>query len=523
MIKYILMKLWISFILCLSVGIVSAQDYKDVAPIFFKRCTSCHHEGGAGPFPFMGYTETVQQASDIYTALADGTMPPWSPDTTYTRFLHERIITAAEKTAIQNWILNGTPAGDTTLAPAPPVYTSYQLQGTPSLELQIPNFVSNAVTQDSYVCFALPTNLSQDRVLRAFELIPGNASIVHHILVNCDTTGTSVNDLSGTCFTIPGQIGIGGYAPGAPPTIFPGQSPMKVGIPIKAGSNIVLQIHYPAGSAGVMDSTRIRLYFYPLNEPGIRPVGASPLLQNWSLVMPPNIVSTYSAQLPASPLSVSILATFPHSHLLCTSLINYAYAGTDTVPLIRINDWDFEWQGYYNYRYPVKVPSGYVMKATHVYDNTSSNPNNPNNPPQQVYAGFSTTDEMLFDSYQFTYYLPGDEFIDMEAILANDTLLLSQGAAVESANHVFSAAFPNPASGNITIRTDTNDPATSVFIYNMLGHKVAVLERGEIISGNYFTSWDGKNMMGEKASPGIYYYSVSAGNLKSGGKIILLP
>ncbi|HMT28899.1 MAG TPA: hypothetical protein PKD91_06440 [Bacteroidia bacterium] len=133
-------------------------EYKDVAGIFFSRCTSCHHDGGAGPFPLMTYTDTEQESGDIFDALTDGTMPPWSPDTTYTRFLHERIITLAEKTAILNWINNGTPAGDTTLAPAPPVYTNYQLYGTPSMELQIPTFTSNATTQDSYVCFSLPTN-----------------------------------------------------------------------------------------------------------------------------------------------------------------------------------------------------------------------------------------------------------------------------------------------------------------------------------------------------------------------------
>lgn len=516
------MKISITLIFAFICTTIFAQEYKDIAPILFKSCTSCHHSGGAGPDSFMSYSETVAKAPDIFTAITDGTMPPWSPDTTYSRFLFERIITASEKTAILNWIQNGTPAGDTSLAPPQPVYSAYQLQGTPSMVLQIPTFTSNAVTQDSYVCFSLPTNLTQDRVLRAFEIVPGNAGIVHHVLINADTTGTAVSDLSGTCYTIPGQIGIGGYAPGAPPTIFPGQSPMKVGIAIKAGSNIILQMHYPVGTVGMQDSTKIRLYFYPLNETGIRPVGAAPLLTNWNLIMPPNIVSTFSAQIPATPLALSLLATFPHSHLLCKDIINYAYLGTDTIPLIHIADWNFEWQGYYTYRYPVQIPNGYVMKSTHVYDNTSANPNNPYFPPQQVIAGFSTTDEMLFDSYQFTYYLPGDELIDIGALLANDTLLLTT-PAINSDQHIFSSAYPNPSSGLFTIRADTNDPGTNVYIFNLYGMLVAKLDQGFLKDGNYFAEWNGRLTNGDRAPAGVYFYSAESGRNKLSGKIIIIP
>src|SRR5688500_527253 len=165
--------------------------------------------------------------------------------------------------------------------------------------LQMPVFTSNAAGTDSYVCFSLPTNLTQDRYLRAFEVVPGNASIVHHVLLNVDTVGNTVDDVSGTCFTLPGDYGLGGFAPGAPPTVFPGQAPLKLGIRIKAGSKIVMQLHYPAGSAGMVDSTKIRLYFYPVNEIGIRPVIVATPLQNWALYLPPNTINTFSATFPA--------------------------------------------------------------------------------------------------------------------------------------------------------------------------------------------------------------------------------
>ncbi len=514
-------KLLTALIALVTVTANAQLTYKDVAGIFYARCTSCHHEGGAGPFPLMTYSQTLQQNIDIVDALTSGIMPPWSPDTTYTRFLHERIITDSEKNAILSWINNGVLAGDTTLAPAPPVYSGFQLNGTPTMELQIPTFTSNAVTTDSYVCFSLPTNLSQDRYLRAFEVVPGNASIVHHVLLNVDTLGTTVDDLSGTCYTIPGDYGLGGFAPGAPPTIFPGQAPLKLGILIKAGSKIVLQMHYPAGSAGITDSTKVRMYFYPVNETGIRPVWVTTPLQNWSLVIPPDSVVSFSASFPPFPLDISLLATFPHSHLLCTSLVNYAHSGIDSIPLIRINDWDFEWQGYYNYRYPVKIPTGYTLEGTHIYNNTSNNPNNPNSPPQYVFAGLNTTDEMFFDSFQLTYYLPGDELIDIGSLIANDTLLV--GVTQVNSNSSFSASvFPNPSGGDFTFRIDGVRGKVTVDVYTLDGKLLNSLQYFSD-SFSLSESWSAKNFNGEKFAPGVYLYKVTANQQTITGKIIVLP
>lgn len=383
-------------------------------------------------------------------------MPPWSPDTSYSRFIDERIITQSEKNDILSWVNSGALPGDTTLAPPAPVYsTEYKLNGTPSLILKMPVFASNAGATDSYVCFSIPTGLTQDRVLRAYEIVPGNPEIVHHVIVNIDTTGTAATDLTGQCFNAPGDIGIGGYAPGANPVVFPGEFPLKAGINIKAGSNIVLQLHYPPGTSGMIDSTQIRMYFYPIGETGIRPVYNSAPLQNWSLYMLPGAIGTFTDTYPNSgtlPSSLSMFATFPHSHKICTSIINYAYSGTDTIPLVRINDWDFMWQGYYTYPKLVKIPAGYKLFSKHVYDNSANNPNNPSSPPALVVAGTSTLDEMLFDAYLWLTYQTGDELINIEELLANDPLFnpLSVNEII-STSGIQAFVFPNPASNEINI------------------------------------------------------------------------
>src|SRR5688572_27225440 len=125
----------------ISINSKAQTTYKDVAGIFYKRCTSCHHVNGGAPFSMMNYSETAPYAASVKNALLTGKMPPWSPDTSYTRFLHERIITSSEKNAIIDWINTGYTKGDTTLAPVAPVYTSkYKLRGKPDLIIKVPSF-----------------------------------------------------------------------------------------------------------------------------------------------------------------------------------------------------------------------------------------------------------------------------------------------------------------------------------------------------------------------------------------------
>ncbi|MFM7053448.1 MAG: T9SS type A sorting domain-containing protein [Bacteroidota bacterium] len=510
-------------LLILSVPASAQLEYKDVAPIFFNRCASCHHDGGPGHHPFTNYTQTAAYASLIQNALQAGTMPPWPPDTSYTRFFAERVITASEKNAIISWINSNTPPGDTTLAPPPPVFGNNQLNGVPSLELQIPTFTSNATTTDRYECFSLPTNLTQDRYLRAFEIVPGNPAIVHHVIINVDTTGNTSNNLSGNCFNPPGDFSIGAYAPGGVPTVAPGQAPLKLGMRLKAGSKIVLQIHYPAGSAGQQDSTKIRMYFYPVGTTGIRLIQAATPLQNWNLAIPANTVTPYTATFQALPYPISVLGAFPHSHKLCKSIVNYAWQGSDTVKLIKINNWDFEWQGYYFYRRLVKIPAGYQMFSRHVYDNTLMNPNNPNNPPQLVTAGLSTTDEMLFDGFLFTTYQAGDELIDIGALLAGDSLLANSTGLPHPSTEVpqNSYVYPNPSSDAFNIRLMGENWGGSILeISDLSGRKSEEILVPEPIEGSSYVIW---RVPANSNSSGIYFYkAISKDNKLATGKLTVV-
>ena len=83
----------------------------------------------------------------------------------------------------------------------------------------------------------------------------------------------------------------------------------------------------------------------------------------------------------------------------------------EIIPIIRINQWDFDWQSFYYPEYLLKIPAGSTITATCIYDNTSNNPDNPNDPPALVIPGQGTTDEMFFIPIEFIPYQEGDENI----------------------------------------------------------------------------------------------------------------
>jgi hypothetical protein len=340
---------------------------------------------------------------------------------------------------------------------------------------------------------------------------------VHHAVITADTTGNYTSDLSGACYNIPGNLGIGTYAPGTKATVFPSKAPLKAGIYLKAGSKIIIQLHYPAGSIGETDSTKIRLFFYPEGSTDVRRIYSATPLQNWQMAIPANSVMPYTAYYPSAsnglPVAWSVYGLMPHSHLLCTSIINYAVnPGVDTIPLIRINNWDFEWQDYYLCKKLVKVPAGYRLFGRHVFDNTLNNPHNPNSPPQMIVAGTDTDDEMFFDGMLFMAYQPGDELIDVEAIINNDPLLSVNEPGKLRLNL---SAFPNPFNKKITVKCSLLAVSdVNVQVTDLLGKVVLSFDHHGMPAGENIFELDGHSL------DGIYFLTVKTSSENNCIKIV---
>ena len=491
----------------LSLSQLNGQTWSgEVAQLFYNKCSKCHHPGGLAPTSLMTYGEVSPMATIISQYITDEEMPPWPPDNSYQEYLHVRSLSSTEKSTILNWLSNGLPEGNSAATPPPPVYTNNTILGNGDLTVQIPTYMSKATANDDYVCFSVPTYLTQNRIIKAVEVVPGNRQIVHHALIFIDPNGIEVTDtLDGLCAS-PSNAStklVIGYTPGASPMILPSVSPLALGMDIGPGSNIYFAMHYPVGSYGEFDSTKVILHFYPPGTTNVRQISAAPLISNNNFMLPANQVTNLTAQYPTNggvPTNFSVLSVFPHMHLLGTNIKAYAYkANQDTVKFVNIPHWDFHWQDFYFFRYIQKVSTGFKIKGEAKYDNTVNNPHNPNSPPLNVSSGFNTTDEMFLVYFHFMPYMNGDENYDLQELMS-----ATLGDYMEEdLNGIVS--YPNPFQENICIEfKDPFEISDQIFVYSSSGDFICKLDP---IVGASKVLWDGKNSNGQNVSNGAYYLS----------------
>lgn len=517
---------FLPIIALLFVSTTSAQTTwsEDAAAIFFANCTQCHNPKGIAPFSLMDYQTAAAYEHQIGHEVGANKMPPWTADTSYQRYSHERILTKSEKDIILNWIYDGALEGNPSLAPPPPVYTNDRvLQNTPDLQLKMPTYRSKATASfDDYVCFAIPTGVLVDKKIKAIEIIPGNLQTVHHALVYIDTAATYPTDTVGSNCAGPPDGFIAAYIPGGSPTIFPSSVNFRTGISLPAGSNIVLAMHYPEGSFGMADSTKVNFYFYDNTAP-VREIYASAILQDWSFTIKANTKDSVEAVYPSTggvPYNFTMLSVFPHMHKLGNTIESYSVSpSNDTTPYIRIPDWDFEWQDFFFFKNPLKLPSGSTIHGKAVYDNTVNNLENPNNPPIDVHAGVNTSDEMFIITYHFMVYSPGDEDINVDSLtqvyLSDNTLSVDDKTSTIK-------VYPNPFKDVTTFEYElTEDEFISIFLYDTRGRLIRKLIQEKQQKGLHTVDWNGKSDQNTKVNPGVYYYSILINGKHTANKVIL--
>lgn len=485
----------------------SATYCSDIAPIIYNHCTSCHRSGEIAPFPLTNYTEVSMWGGMIKYVTSIKYMPPWKPDKHYQQYQKENYLSDSEIAKIADWVDNGMPKGDPALEPPLPVFPTGSQIGTPDMVLSFAkSYTHIGNNEDEYRYFVLPTGLTTDKDLIALELRPGNKSIVHHTLVWQDTTGQAALDdaatteygyTSGSASTgLDNQLP--GYVPGQKPQLFTNGIAYK----LYAGSDLKLQMHYAPKTSDETDSTTINLFF--ASKPATRylqsfvMVPIAGILTNPPFVMPANTIKTFHGQV-TSPTDVSMVGVAPHMHKLGMDWKVYAVKPSgDTINLIKIDEWDFNWQGAYYFKKLTPLPAGSVIHAYASYDNTTGNINNPNSPPKLITWGEGTSDEMYYLPLIYLDYQPGDDTITFE----------STGIASQNYYQVQDKLYPvspNPGSENInigfTLATGTN---LSLGLYNMLGQEVC-----EIVSKGYYL-------------PGLHRLSYDVSKLASGNYTLLM-
>ena len=384
---------------------------KDIAPILYSQCATCHRPGEVAPFSLLTYRDAAKRAALIATITGKGIMPPWKPEPGIGKFQHERRLSAEQIALIDAWAKGGAPEGDTRDKPAIPTFAEGWQGGQPDLVLKAGNgFAVPGDGNDVFQCFVLPLNLEQDSYVRTAEFRPGNRRIVHHALIYVDDTGAArrlaanSSDGSYPCFGGPRVAPSGllaGWAPGA--VAEPGDP--QLSIPVKKGTDLVLQIHYHPDGKPETDASSVGLTFSGPPAHG----RTSIVMLNTTFDIPPGDSHYVVNSSLTMPRDVEISAITPHAHWLCKDMKIDAHLPDGTAAhMIHIADWDFNWQGAYRYETPLHLPKGTRIDLQYTYDNSANNPRNPSNPPARVEFGEQTTDEMAVAFFTVVLPTPAD-------------------------------------------------------------------------------------------------------------------
>jgi hypothetical protein len=370
---------------------------KDVAPIIFGHCVSCHRPGQEAPFSLLTYADVKSRVRLIAAVTSSRFMPPWKPVIGYGNFSGERHLTDQQIAILRDWAAQGAVEGDAKDLPPTPHFSSDWSLGKPDLVVQfLKPFAVPAGGPDLYHCFIVPLNLAQDRYVTAFDFRPNPPNVVHHVIVVLDpfgaakrletSPGAGYSCYGGFSFPVPGYLGI--WTAGATPK----PEPQGVAKVLWKGSDLVVQMHFHPSGRAETELPSIGLYFQ--KEPPEH-IPFDMTLGSVDINIPPGDKDYKVTDYAYVMQDADLIGIIPHAHKLCREIRAYAtLPDGKIVPLLWIKDWDFNWQEQYRYAKPIRLPQGTRIDSEWIYDNSADNPRNPNNPPQRVTWGEGTNDEM---------------------------------------------------------------------------------------------------------------------------------
>ena len=371
---------------------------KDIAPILQQHCQSCHRLGEPAPMSLLTYKEVRPWASAIKEAVALRKMPPWFADPHVGKWSNDRSLAKSDIDTIERWVESGAPEGNSKDVPAPTKFLEGWNIAQPDMVLEMPaEFHVPAKATIEYQYILIPGHFTEDKWVKMAEVRPGNRAVVHHVIAFVRPPGSQwMKDAQPGVPYVPkkGDRGGGsgeflvGFAPGVMPQVMePGRARL-----IKAGSDIILQMHYTADGKEETDRTRIGLAY--ANEPPKERIVTLAAANN-KFVIPPGD-SNYGVE---SRLQLGhdakIVSFLPHMHLRGKDFeyrVKYPDGHTETI--LRVPHYSFSWQLSYNPARDLILPAGATVECTAHFDNSANNPDNPD-PTKEVRYGDQSWEEMM--------------------------------------------------------------------------------------------------------------------------------
>jgi thiol-disulfide isomerase/thioredoxin len=356
---------------------------RDIAPILNQHCVECHREGEIGPFALTEYDEVVGWGAMMLEVIDQKRMPPWHADPKIGHFIGERRFPAEAREAIAAWIDQGMPEGDPAELPQQPTRLSgWHLKTQPDVQLKMRErpFRVPAEGVVEYQHFVVVPDWTEDRWVRAAQVIPGDASVVHHCIVFVRPPGESDS----------GGVGwLGAYVPGQRTMMLPPGH----GRLVPAGSTLVFQMHYTPNGTACEDTTKVGIWF--ADAESITHEVATQLAVNHEFRIPPG-KSDYEVKMSRQrfPDQARMLGATPHMHLRGKSfLMSATKVSGDCQTLLHVPAYDFNWQHWYAFSKPIDLDEVDSLEMKITFDNSRNNPVNPD-PDQYVTWGDQTWEEM---------------------------------------------------------------------------------------------------------------------------------
>lgn len=399
---------------------------RDVAPIFYAKCASCHRPGEVAPMSLLSFRDARPWARAIQEKVTTREMPPWHADRRYGVFRNDLSLTPAEIETISAWVAAGAREGDPAQLPPPPAFTEGWRIGVPDVVFEMPvDYRVPAAGTVEYQYFDVPTGFTEDRWMQAGEARPGDRAHVHHIVIYVREPEPNTRPKVVTVQPIlpagqaprqaaralaaarraagddarpavdGGDAMLVNWAVGEDAPVYPPGAAKR----IPAGSTLVFQMHYTTDGEPGVDRSKLGLIF--ADEPPEREIRTGMIL-NPLFTLPPGAANHEVEAEATFSADVKVWTMHPHMHLRgkdMTYTVTYPDGRSEIV--LRVPRFDFGWQTDYWLAEPLALPKGSTMHVSAHFDNSAANRDNPD-PTATVRWGDQTWEEMMIGFFTYT-------------------------------------------------------------------------------------------------------------------------
>jgi peroxiredoxin len=362
---------------------VEPTFHRDIVPILNEHCVECHRSDEIGPFGLTDYDEVIGWGPMMLEVVDEGRMPPWHADPAIGHFVGERRMSPEARKTLAKWVDAGMPEGDRKSRPQEVSWAEgWQLPTPPDVEFAMRNRPYQVPAEGvvEYQYFVVDPKFTEDRWIRAAQVKPGDASVVHHSIV-------FVRPPDGSEFNGIGWMGA--YVPGQRTVKLPPGHARRV----PAGSKLVFQMHYTPNGKATEDVTRVGVWFADPSSVSHEVVSHVAINQDFEI--PPNTSDfVVNLSLDDFPKNGRLLGGTPHMHLRGHSfLLTAHHASGQRKPLLSVPRYDFNWQHWYEFSESIDLSEIESLQMKVTFDNSTNNPFNPA-PDEYVTWGDQTWEEM---------------------------------------------------------------------------------------------------------------------------------